>query len=85
MTQPHLVFHAADGQRIDTAAIQVALPDGEVFVLDAECWRPGAATLRIEPGTPEAPTGRYFSIEPGAANLVFIQVHKMPPQSKDSR
>lgn len=80
MTDAKLEFYTADGQRIDTSYIQVVLPDRETFKIEADTHRDGAATVVLDPGTPEAPSRRLFSIEPGAVNLFFIKVHSYPPE-----
>ncbi|WP_323012513.1 hypothetical protein [Castellaniella sp.] len=80
MADTTLEFYTADGQRLDTSHIRVVLPDGETFKIEADMHRHGAATVVLDPGTPEAPSRRLFSIEPGAVNLFFIRAHSYPPE-----
>lgn len=74
MSEKRISFFTAEGEAIETEAIRVVLPDGESFLLEALPGRKGAAVLTIDAGTPENPSYRAFSLEPGAANLVSVRV-----------
>ena len=76
MSANRLTFYTSEGRRIETDSLRVVLPDGESFQIDAESGREGAAVLHLDPGTPEQPSLRLFSIEPGAANLISLRVLK---------
>jgi hypothetical protein len=71
-----LVFHAirnGQAEEIPPAdALQVTLPSGVSFLIDAKARPDGAAILRI-PMDPVAASYSAFSVDPGATNLLFLR------------
>ncbi|NGN41107.1 hypothetical protein G6N74_08525 [Mesorhizobium sp. CGMCC 1.15528] len=58
---------------IDADQIEVALPNGVTFLISAPERPQGGITLHIPANGPDDPQFGVFSIEPGAANTIFVR------------
>lgn len=73
-----------DGTPLPASALRVVLPDGNWFRLESWPGREGSAVFTIPAGTPEAPRGEGFAIEPGAANLFSVRVVRLARPGEDT-
>ncbi|MEI5677855.1 MULTISPECIES: hypothetical protein [unclassified Mesorhizobium] len=58
---------------IDADQIEVALPNGVTFLISAAERPQGGIALHIPARGPDDPQFGVFSIEPGAANTIFVR------------
>ena len=58
---------------IDADEIEVTLPNGVTFLLSATERPQGGIALHIPANGPDDPQFGVFSIEPGAANTIFVR------------
>ncbi|KFC74138.1 hypothetical protein FG93_01437 [Bosea sp. LC85] len=80
MSGDRVTFRAVrDGvvTEIPADAIEIGLPDGLSFRIMAFAGRKGAAALHMSADHPDAPSFDVFSVEPGAANTLFVSVERV--------
>jgi hypothetical protein len=71
-----VIFRAINNGKsevIDAEEIEVTLPNGVKFLLSATERPTGCVALHIPEHDPEALQFGAFSIEPGAANTIFVR------------